>query len=172
MNKDTDRSDARPWAPSRRWRIGVGLLAGVGATGIAAGLGLIGTFLDVDLPVFDPSALILMAPVIVLPGFAGAVLRGRDAVAAIMAGAVAGPIVAIFAIDGSCEKNMWAAVGLAAIAAFVLVIAGVAAFVGALIAGAGTVEYRPRRGVTWLVVVGSMGVAGWIAALSLLGRCP
>ncbi len=172
MGADTDRSDAGPWTPSRRWRIGVGLLAGVGATGIAASLGLIGTFLDVDLPVFDPSALILMAPLIVLPGFAGAVLRGRDAVAAIMAGAMAGPIVAIFAIDGSCERNMWAALGLAAIAALALAIAGVAAFVGALLGGAGTAASQPRRGVTWLVVFGSVGVVGWIAALALLGRCP
>jgi hypothetical protein len=109
------------------------LLAGFGATGIAAGLGLLGTFLDVHLPLFDPSGLVLMAPVIIAPGFAGAVLRERDAVVAITAGAVAAPIAATFAIDGSCSSNVWAFFGLAAAAAYVLVIAGIAAFVGSWI---------------------------------------
>ena len=168
----TNQSDPGHWTPSRGGRIAVGLLAGVGASGIAAGLALIGTFLDVDLPLVDPSALILMAPVMVVPRFAGAVLRAGDAVAAVTAGAVAGPIAVIFAIDGSCPSNMWAAVGLAAIAAYVLVIAGISAFVGARVGRAGTVEYRPRRGVVVLVVVGTIGVVAWIAALARLGGCP
>lgn len=168
----TDEAHAGPWTPSRRGRIAVGLLAGIGATGTAAGLGLIGTFLDVDLPLFDPSALILMAPVIIVPGFAGIVLRRRDAVVAITAGAVASPIAAIFAVDGSCQKNLWAGVALAAIAAAVLVIAGVAALIGAWIGREFKVEYRPRRGVVVLVAVGAIGVVGWIAALATLGGCP
>jgi hypothetical protein len=172
VSEDSDRSDARSWTPSRRGRIAVGLLAGVGATGIAAGLGLIGTFVDVDLPLFDPSALILMAPVIIVSGFAGKVLRGQDAVAAITAGAVASPIVAIFAVDGSCQKNLWAGVALAASAAYVLVIAGVAAFVGAWIGRESTAEYRPRRGAIALVAIGALGVVAWIAAVARLGGCP
>lgn len=167
----TNESPAGPWTPSRRGRIAVGLLAGIGATGTAAGLGLIGTFLDVDLPLFDPT-LILMAPVIIVPGFAGIVLRRRDAVVAITAGAVASPIAAIFAVDGSCQKNLWAGVVLAAIAANVLVIAGVSAIIGAWIGGEFKVEYRPRRGVVVLVAVGAIGVVGWIAALATLGGCP
>ena len=153
-------------------RVTVGLLAGLGATGIAAGIGLIGTFIDVDLPLVDPSALILMAPVIIGPGLAGAVLRGRAAVAAITVGAVAAPIAAIFAIDGSCSSNMWAAVGLAASAAYVLVVAGLAAFVGDRIGGSDRFERNRLRGVVGLVVIGAIGTVAWIAAVATLGECP
>jgi hypothetical protein len=166
------RSGAELWTPSRSVRIAVGLLAGFGATGVAAGLGLIGTFLDVDLPFIDPSGLILMAPIIIVPWFAGAVLWERDAVFAIAAGAVASPIAAIFAIDGSCSSSMWAAVGLAAMAAYVLVIAGVAAFVGSWIGRQSTAEYRPRRGIVVLVALGAIGVVGWVAAVAILYGCP
>lgn len=172
MSEVPTPSGAPPWTPSRGGRIAVGLLVGFGAVGIAAGLGLIGTFLDVDLPFFDPSALILMAPVIIAPGFAGAVLRERDAVAAITAGAVAAPIAALVAIDGSCSSNLWAAVGLAAAAAYVLVIAGIAAFVGAWIGREDRVQHQPRRGVVVLVVVGAIGVFAWIAAVPRLFGCP
>lgn len=161
-----------PWTPSRGIRIAVGLLAGFGATGIAAGLGLIGTFIDVDLPLFDPSALILMAPVVVVPGFAGAVLRGRADVVTITAGAVAAPIAAIFVIDGSCEPNMWAAIGLVATALYVLVIAGLAAFVGDRIGGAPWFERNRRSGASVLVIVGATGVLGWIAYVATRGGCP
>ncbi len=90
MNEDrTSDPDAEPWAPSRGVRI-VGLLSGVGATGITVGLGLIGTFLPVDL-----GLPILVAPLVIVPGLAGAVLRGRAAVAAITASAIASPIGAI-----------------------------------------------------------------------------
>jgi len=172
MSEDpTHYSDAGPSTPSRGGRIAVGMLAGFGATGIAAGLGLIGTFLDVDLPLFDPSPLILMAPVIIIPSFAGAVLRQRDAVAAITAGAVAGPIAAIFAVDSSCSANLWAAVGLAAVAAWFLVIAGISAFVGAWIGREAKVEYQPRRDVVVLVVVGAIGALVWIAAVARLFAC-
>ncbi|MEX1173669.1 MAG: hypothetical protein WEG56_13785 [Chloroflexota bacterium] len=172
MSDDPTRPSAETWTPSRGGRIAIGLLVGFGAVGIGAGLGLIGTFLDVDLPFFDPSAMIMMAPVIIVPGFAGAVLRERDAVAAITAGAVASPIVAIFAVDGSCQKNLWAAVGLAAITAYVLVIAGVVAFVGAWIGRASTVRYQPRRDVIALVVVGAIGIVAWITAVAMLFGCP
>jgi hypothetical protein len=129
MSEDPIQSGARPWVPSARGRIALGLLSGFGAVGISAGLGVIGTFLDVHLPFFDPSALILMAPVIIAPACAGAVLRERDAVAAITAGAVAAPIAATFAIDRACPSNEWAFIGLVGGASVVLVIAGVAAFV-------------------------------------------
>lgn len=173
MSQDpTHPSDARPWTPSRGGRIAIGLLAGFGATGIAAGLALIGTFVDVEMPVGDFSGLVLMAPVIIVPGFAGAVLRGREPVAAITAGAVASPIGAIFALDSSCSMNMWVALGLTAIAGNVLVIAGIAAFVGAWIGRADTVEYQPQRGVVVLVVVGAIGAFGWIAAVASYNGCP
>lgn len=172
MSEDPTQPGAQPWTPGRGGRIAVGLLVGFGAVGIAGGLGLIGTYLDVDLPFFDPSALILMAPVILLAGFAGAVLRERDAVVAIAAGAVASPIAAIFAVDGSCQKNLWAGVALVAIAAYVLVIAGVAAFVGAWIGRESTVQYQPRRGVVALVIVGAIGIIAWITAVARLFGCP
>ncbi len=172
MSEDpTHPSDAGPSTPSRGGRIAVGMLAGFGAAGIAAGLALIGTFLDVDLPLFDPSALILMAPVIIIPGFAGSVLRRRDAVVAITAGAVAGPIAAIFVVDGSCSANIWAAVALAAIAGWFLVIAGIAAIVGAWIGREASIEYQPRRDIVVLVVVGAIGVFAWIAAVTRLFAC-
>ena len=172
MSNGPTQSGAEPWTPSRGARIAVGLLVGFGAVGIAAGLGLIGTFLDVDLPFLDPSSLILMAPVIILAGLAGAVLRERDAVVAVAAGAVASPIAAIFAVDGSCQKNLWAGVALAAIAASVLVIAGVAAFVGAWIGRESKVQYQPRRGVVALVIVGTIGIPAWITAVVGLFGCP
>jgi hypothetical protein len=149
----------------------VGLLTGFGAVGITGALGFIGTLIDVEVPRFDPSGLILMAPLIFVPGFAGIVLRRRDAVVAITAGALASPIAAIFAIDGSCQNNMWVGVGLAATTPYVLVIAGVAAFVGAWIGRESTVEYRPRRAVVILVALGVIGVVGWVAAVTILFGC-
>jgi hypothetical protein len=123
-------------------------------------------------PLIDPSALILMAPVVVVPAFAGAILRGRPAIAAITAGAAAGPIGAIFAIAGSCDSNMFAAIGLVAAAAYALVVAGLAAFAGERIGGSDWFERNRRRGVLVLVVVGVIGVIGWIPAVATLGGCP
>jgi hypothetical protein len=135
---------------------------------------MIGTYVVIDLPPVDPSALILMAPIVVIPGFAGALLRGRAVVAAIAAGAVAGPIGAMLAIAGSsCDSNMFAAIGLAAAAAYALVIAGLAAFAGERIGGSDWVECNLKRGVLLLVVVGVIGVIGWIPAVAKLGGgCP
>jgi len=113
-----------------------------------------------------------MAPVVVVPAFAGAILRGRPAVAAITAGAVAGPIGAIFAIAGSCDSNMFAAIGLVAAAAYALVVAGLAAFAGDRIGGSDWFERNRRRGVLVLIVVGVIGVIGWIAAVATLSGCP
>jgi hypothetical protein len=161
-----------PWTPSRATRIAVGLLAGAGATEISAGLGLIGTRLDIDLPLVDPSSLILMAPVVVVPGLAGAVLRGRAAVIAITAGAVASPIGAVFAIDGSCQANMFVAIGLAAAALFALVAAGLASLAGERIGDSPRFANNRQRGVLILVVLGAVGALGWIAALAILGGCP
>ena len=172
MSDDPIQADARPWTPSRRGRVAVGLFAGFGATGIAAGLGLAWTSLEVHLPFFDPSGLIVMAPVIIAPGFAGAVLRERDAVVAITAGAVAAPIAATFAVDGSCPSNVWAFFGLAAAAASVLVLAGIAALVGSSIGRRDTVPYQPRRHVIVLVVFGAIGSLAWIIAIPRLYGCP
>ena len=134
MNEDrTSDLDAGPWTPSRRVRIAVGLLSGVGATGITAGLGLIGVFLRVDQyrPPVDLSGPILLAPLVIVPGYAGAVLRGRAAVAAITAGAIAAPIAAIFAMEGSCLTSLYLMIGLAGFAMYALIIAGLAALAGA-----------------------------------------
>jgi hypothetical protein len=136
-------------------------------------LGLIGTYLVIDLPLVDPSALILMAPIAVIPGFAGALLRGRAVIATVAAGAVAGPIGAMLAIAGtSCDSNMFAAIGLAAAAAYVLVIAGLAVFAGDRIGGSDWFERNRRRGVLVLALVGAIGVIGWIPAVARLGGCP
>lgn len=152
-------------------RIVVGLSAGVGATGIAAGLGHIGTFIDVGQLPIDPSPLILMAPVIVVPAFAGAVLRGPAAIAAVAAGAVAAPIGAIFAIDGSCAASGFVAIGLVVLALLALVISGIAALAGDRMGRSDWFEGKRRRGVFLLVVGAATGALGWIAAVSMLGGC-
>jgi hypothetical protein len=164
--------DAAPWAPGRAVCVAVGFLAGVGATGIAAGLGQVGTLLDVDLPVVDLSPLILLAPVVVIPYLAGAILGGWSGVAAVTAGAVAGPIGAIFALDSSCESSMFAAIGLVAIAFFALVIAALAAFAGDRIGGSERLKGNRVRRVSVLIAVGCLGVCGWIFAVPTLGACP
>jgi hypothetical protein len=134
---------------------------------------VIGTYLVIDLPLVDPSALIIMAPIVVIPGLAGALLRGRAVIAAIAVGAVAGPIGAMFAIAGSsCDSNMFAAIGLTAAAAYALVIAGLAAFAGERSGGSAWVERNRERGVLLLVVVGAIGVIGWIPAVAKLAGCP
>ena len=113
-----------------------------------------------------------MAPIVVIPGVAGAWLRGRGVVAAIAAGAVAGSIGAMLVIAGtSCDSNMFAAIGLAAAAAYVLVIAGLAAFAGERMGGSDWVERNSKRGVLVIVVVGVIGVIGWVPAVAKLGGC-
>jgi hypothetical protein len=113
-----------------------------------------------------------MAPIVVIPGLAGAWLRGRAVIAAIAAGAVAGAIGAMFAIAASsCDSNMFAAIGLAAAAAYALVIAGLAAFAGDRIGGSDWVERNSKRGLLLLVVVGAIGLIGWIPAVATLGGC-
>ena len=99
-------------------------------------------------------------------------LRGGAAVAAITAGAVVGPVGAIFATVDSCQSNPFVAVGLAAAALYALIIAGLAAFVGDRIGGSPWFERNRRRGTRFLVAVGLIGVLGWIAALATLGGCP
>jgi hypothetical protein len=113
-----------------------------------------------------------MAPIVVIPGLAGAWLRGRAVIAAIAAGAVAGPIGAMFAIAASsCNSNMFAAIGLAAAAAYALVIAGLAAFAGDRIGGSDWFQRNHQRGVLVLVIVAAIGVIGWIPAVAKLGGC-
>jgi hypothetical protein len=157
--------------PGRGLRISVGVFAGMGATGIAAFLGLVSTFTDSKGHLSTPSPLILIAPLVVVPGFAGAVLRGRAVVLAIMAGAVAAPMAAIVPIAVSCPSNLFAGIGMAA-AYPALVIAGVAAFIGSELGGSHWQGNHPRRDVMALMVVGVIGTIGWVPALSSLGRCP
>jgi hypothetical protein len=115
-----------------------------------------------------------MAPIVVIPGVAGAWLRGRGVVAAIAAGAVAGSIGAMLVIAGtSCDSNMFAAIGLAAAAAYALVIAGLAAFAGEHLGGSDWFERNRRSGLLALVVIGAIGAIGWIpTAARLGGGCP
>lgn len=150
----------------------IGLLAGFGATGIAAGLALIGTFIDVDVPLIDPSALFLAAPLVLIPFFAGAVLRGSPAIATVTVGAVAGPTAAILLVDASCAANAWAAVGLAALAAYALLITGFAAFVGDLAGAAGWFRRNRRRDLRVLAGFAAIGVVTWILAVPNLFGCP
>jgi len=147
-----------PWTPSRGTRLGVGLLAGFGAVGLAAGITLMARRLDLGL--LDLSAIILLA---LVTGFAGGVLRERDAVVAIAAGAVLSSLGAILVLHGP-----WVLVGVAALTAWVLVIAGLAAFVGEWFGRESTPMREPRRDVLALVALGCVGVATWIAAAALL----
>jgi hypothetical protein len=156
----------------RAVRIGVGLLAGVGATGVAAGLAVLGRYIDIDLPLIDPSALFLMAPVLAIPFAATALLGGAAAVTWTVVGAVGAPIVASFAIEGGCESNMWVGFGLLVIAFYVLAIAGVAAFVGNFVGGPQTFKRHPTRWTVVLVAVSLVGIGGWIAFLAGVPRCP
>jgi hypothetical protein len=157
---------------SRGLRVALGLVAGVGATGISASLGVAGTFLTIDLPLIDPSALILMAPVIVLPAFAGAVLRGWAAVGAISAGAGASPIAFLFTIDHSCNANMFAGIAFVVMAGYAFVIAGAAASVADRFGQSAWIA-RNRGFATWvIVVVATIGIIGWIAAAPALDGCP
>jgi hypothetical protein len=174
VNEDLTRQpDAETWIPSRGVRIVVGLLSGVGATGITVGLGLIGTFLHVDQyrPPLDLSGPILLAPLVIVPGYAGAVLRGRAAVAAITAGAIASPIGANFAVEGSCLTSAYLRIGLAGFAMFALIFTGLAALAGARIGGSQRFERNRMRGVAVLVVVGVIGVVAWIAAVTIQRGC-
>jgi hypothetical protein len=106
-----------------------------------------------------------VAPLVIVPGYAGAVLRGRAAVAAITAGAIASPIGAIFSIKGGCLTSAYLAIGLASFAMFALVFGGLAALAGAWIGGSHRFGHDRVRGVGVLVVVGVIGVVAWIAAV-------
>jgi hypothetical protein len=163
----TSDPDAESWTPSRGVRIVVGLLSGFGATGITVGLGLIGNVLDVAQfrPPLDLRGPILVAPMVIVPGYAAAVLRGRAAVAAITAGAIASPIGAIFAIKGGCLTSLYLAIGLASFAMYALIFAGLAALAGAWIGGSQRFERNRVRGVGVLAVVGVIGVVAWIVAV-------
>jgi len=165
--------DALPWAPSPRVRIVLGLLAGVGSTGITVGVGLIGAFLDVDQyrPPLDLSGPILVAPLIIVPGFAAAVLRGRAAVIAITLGATASPIGASLFIEGPCLTGVYLMIGLAMFAMFALFFAGLSALAGAWIGGSRWFERDRLRGAAALVVVGTIGLIVWIPSVASLRSC-
>ncbi len=171
MSPANDVSRAAPWMPDRRLRVVVGLLTGVGASGVAAGLGRLGNLLEVHRAPIDPSGLILAMPLIFLPLLAGHLLRRGDAVAAIAAGAVTGPIVAMVVIDGSCLQNMWLATGLFFVALICLVVTSVAALFGASFREDVRVQ-SPERGVMVLLVAGLIGILGWIGAVVTVPACP
>lgn len=155
-----------PWV-----RVGAGLLSGVGATGTAVGLSLVGTSLDLAIPIVDPSALILIAPVIVIPFAAGAVLRGSTAIVSTVIGATAAPIVAAFTIDGSCETGSWIVLALVISAIWAFGIAGIAAFVGDRIGDRPWFERNRARVLPILIALGLLGVAGWIAFAARATPC-
>jgi hypothetical protein len=136
----------------------VGLLAGFGAVGLAAGITLMARHLDFGL--LDLGAIILLA---LATGLAGGVLRERDAVVAITAGAVLASLSAILVLHGP-----WVLVGLTALTAGVIVIAGVAAFVGAWLGRESTRVPEPRREVLVVVALGCVGVAAWITVAALV----
>ena len=117
-----------------------------------------GTFLDVELPLIDPAPLILAVPLVLVPGLAGAVLRGTGAVISIMAGAFAAPL---------------AAIGLISEALYALVIAGAAAFVADRLYGDARLIARFRvLAAVGLVVISAVGLLGLIAAVTTLYPCP
>jgi hypothetical protein len=116
----------------------------------------------------------LWAPIGVSRGVGGGGRGGRGAGAARAPGAVAGSIGAMLVIAGtSCDSNMFAAIGLAAAAAYALVMAGLAAFAGEHLGGSDWFERNRRRGLLALVVIGAIGAIGWIpTAARLGGGCP
>jgi hypothetical protein len=172
MNDRSQRgSEPGPGTLSRRVRIGGGLLSGVGATGTAAGLGLVGTSVDLAIPFVDPSGLLLLAPVIAIPFAAGAVLRGRAAIVATATGAVAAPMAAAFAIDQSCEAGAWIGLGLLFSAILAGAIAGVGAFVGDRVGGRPWFERNRTRVLPILIAFGLLGLAGWIAFAARATPC-
>jgi len=156
---------------SRRVRIGAGLLSGLGATGIAAGLAIVGTSVDVAVPFVDPSGLVLIAPVILVPFAAGAFLRGPAAVAAVVAGTAAAPIAAAFAIDGTCEAGAWIVLGLLVSAILGSATAGLAAFVGDRIGDKPWFGRHRTAGLSVLIMLGPVGLAGWIALAARSTPC-
>ena len=147
----------RQWTPSRVVRVGVGLLAGFGAVGLAGGITLIARRLD--LGILDLGAIVVLAAA---TAFAGAVLRERDAVVAITAGALLGSLGAIVVLHGP-----WVLVGLTALTAWVLVTAAVSSLVGAWLGRESTRRDDSRRQMLMLVIVGVIGAVAWIGAASL-----
>lgn len=167
MTQTTAPGLATPLRPlSYAVRIGVGLLSGIGATGVAAGLGVIGALVDIHVPVISADGLLLIAPVAAIPFAAGALLRGAAAVVATTAGAVAAPVGAAFLIDGSCHANGWVGFGLLMSAVYAFVIAGAAAFVGDRVGGPQTFTRKPGRWTWGLIGLGLLGLIGWTAFLS------
>ncbi|HEY3523070.1 MAG TPA: hypothetical protein VGK63_05165 [Candidatus Limnocylindrales bacterium] len=149
----------------------LGALAGVGATGVVAGLTVIGRQLDIGQPIIDTSGPILIAPVIAVPFVAGGLLIGSAGIAAVVGGAVAAPLVAALAIHGDCEATSWTVLGLMLGALAVLPIAGVAGVAGDRLAQARAFRTSTFRAAVVLVPIGALGIAGWLAALSSVGGC-
>jgi hypothetical protein len=153
-------------------RIGVGLLSGVGATGIAAGLGYIGRHLDIDVPLVDVGSLILIAPLVAIPFVAGAALRGAATVIATVGAAAAVTIAAGFAIDNCGESTIWVAMGLLIVGFFfVPIITGFSAVVGTIAGASGRFERNRIRCAWALVGCAAIGVVGWVAFLGQIPRC-
>jgi hypothetical protein len=153
-------------------RIGVGLLSGVGATGIAAGLGYLGRHLEIDVPLVDVGSLILIVPLVAIPFIAGAALRGAAAVIATVVGAAAVTIAAGFGIDSCGESTIWVAMGLLIVGfLFVPVITGFSAVLGTIAGGSGQFQRNRIRWAWALVGCAAMGVVGWVAFLGQIPRC-
>ena len=154
-------------------RVGLGLLAGVGATGTSAGLGYLVNQIDVDVPLIDLGGLILIVPLVVIPFIAGAAIRGAATVLATIGAGAAVTVAAGFAIDNCGEATIWVAMGLLIVGFFfVPLIAGCAAFLGTL---PGLRDPFERHRVRWawgLAASGAVGAVGWAAFLSLVPSCP
>jgi hypothetical protein len=114
---------------------------------------------------------ILIAPVVFIPFAAGALLRGPVAVVAVVAGAVAAPIAAALAIDGSCESGAWIVLGLLISSILASAIAGFAAFVGDRVGGNGWLARHRTAGLAVLIAFGLIGLAGWIAFIGRSTPC-
>ena len=158
--------------PGRGTRIVVGLLTGIGATGMVIGLHLLGTFLDVGTPLLDPSGLIQLAPVVLIPVLSGATLRGPAAIIAIMVGAIAAPVAAVASFNSSCQETLWRGFGLLVMAFYALVISGVSAFAGDWLAGGSrTLAEHRGRVIVVLTALGVLGILAWVGAVAVLGQC-
>ncbi|HEX5014060.1 MAG TPA: hypothetical protein VFV72_07840 [Candidatus Limnocylindrales bacterium] len=149
------------------------MASGAGATGIAAGLGVLGQRLDVNVPLLDLSGPILMAPVIAIPFVAAAVFRGAAGALATIAGAAAAPVLVALRIDGGCEGTVWVAMGLLIIGfVFVPAIAGLSAWVGNWAGWSGRLQEHRRRWAWALVGAAAVGAVGWFAFVSGTPSCP
>ena len=159
------------WTPSRGVGLVLAAVAGFGAVGIASGLGALGGALRLHAPIpVDLSGPIVMAPVVIITGYAAAVLRTRGAAVAATIGAVAAPIAAAFTV-GDCVSNTWALVGLAGAAIVILILASISSAAGAWIGRQAESWHASRRSGANVAAAGVAGVLTWLVAVSRLFAC-